>query len=702
MLLLSLRGSVAAAGTIVQPGTYEAVVAGFEPAVYLKFAETSGTSFADSSGNGRVGTLQGMGALCGVSSLAPNVGSTNRALDLGSTAWLEIAHAAADTALIFPSSQPWLGGRKIADCTVSLYFKPNSLPSGANKAVIVAKSSAQTPGAAASYDGSWEAYIDNDGAVHVECRSFRGRPCRIRTPNGAVAAGATCHLVVQLAYDGLAAWLDGAKFEDGYANLLHVYGLAADIRGTVHQNNFAWTIGKAAWGGQADLVVDEFAIYLSTLTTAQAQSIAQSGSVGPLAHPIWGQAAQNASGSVVNIQSAIDSLNSAGGGTVLIAPGTYSGNITLKSNVRIKTAGGTVQINGALRCASVSTASLGAGTGDIAVGDRTLNVSNSRSVGDLVTIEGGANLRHDRRWNTLAESNDPTVNDVQTFEIESRNASSMTFVGSGSIFEFTAGNRAEVLAWTPTSWIAAEGDIRFSAPNAILLARCRHARLVGIRGTNTDVDSEQGITVQTSAYVQGRDLTNVQAIWNGVSQSENDGIQAAFACSDVVFKECDVFDGRHAADVGGNAAQGGVTRIEFHNITWDNTNSRLAPGSRSAFGIHGVSTDCIYWNCTSNWAGPSATGWRHDSRWMVCGDPNAAGSGEIIINDGAGDCWYRDFHIIRPGNWFRATGGAVGVKRNRFENITHSQPPTGVTHSGLNYGTGEESNTFINVDTPPP
>jgi hypothetical protein len=131
MLLLSARGAVAAATEAIdQPGTYEPVVIGLDPAVYLKFDEIGGTSLGDSSGHGRSGMLMGTGATFGAAALAPNVGTTNKAVNLGSGAWIEIPHAAVDAALSFPSSQPWIGGRKIADVTVSIYFEPNSLPSG--------------------------------------------------------------------------------------------------------------------------------------------------------------------------------------------------------------------------------------------------------------------------------------------------------------------------------------------------------------------------------------------------------------------------------------------------------------------------------------------------------------------------------------------------------------------------------------------
>jgi Concanavalin A-like lectin/glucanases superfamily len=696
-------------GTLSEQGTYEPVVTGLGPAIYLKFNEASGATFSDSSGNTRSGTLTGTASAYNVTTLPSGTAGSNGGLNLGGAASVSIAHASADTALTFPSSQPWTGGRKVADCTVSIWFKLNSLPTGGNKAVVTAKSSSQTPGVAASYDGSWEAYVDSSGALHVECRSFRGRPCRIRTPNSAVAAGATKHLVVQLSYDGVAAWLNGAKLEDGYANLLHVFGLAADIRGTIIQNNFAWTIGKAAWGGQANIQVDEFALYLSTLTTADAESLAQAAGVAPLEHHIWGQRYVNASG-FASIQAAVDNVNGLGGGTVLVDPGTYTENITLKSNVRIKANGGIVTINGWARTSDPGAASLGAGTGDFLTGDRTLNISNSRSVGDLVRVlaTGGnpSPMRHDRRWNSASETNDPNARDGQTFEIESRTATTMTFVGSGSIYDFAAADRETVQAFTPVSWVALEGDLRFVQTNTIEIEWVKHARLVGIRATNTSTTDNFALFVAAnSMFVQGRDLTVIQGTLGSGTQ-ENDGIACWNGPTDCAFKDCDVSEGRHGCDASGHANWGITIRCEWHNIDWDNTNSRGAPGAKAAFGVHGPSTDCIYWNCTSNWGGTAVTGWKHDARWHVCGDAAVASSGAIGMNDGAKECWYRDIHIIRPRGWFTAGEGVVSIDNCHFQNITRSAAPTGDVHADegtgnpLAYGTGALVNTYSNVDGP--
>src|SRR5919106_5999821 len=187
MLLLSAHGAVAATTEAVdEPGTYEPVVAGLAPAVYLKFDEAGGTSFGDSSGNGRSGMLMGSGNTFGVTALAPNVGTTNKAINLGNSAWIVLPHAAVDVALTTTYASPWDGdhseNRFIADVTISIWFEASSLPAGNNKHVIISKAHTATPGTSASFSethpiaatppttvsgGGFEAYIDAGGAVHV-------------------------------------------------------------------------------------------------------------------------------------------------------------------------------------------------------------------------------------------------------------------------------------------------------------------------------------------------------------------------------------------------------------------------------------------------------------------------------------------------------------------------------------------------------
>ena len=695
--LLIARLGILGAGS-GDPSGYESVVLGFTPAIYLKLSG----DLTDSSGNGRSGTLNGSGETFGASSLPAGVDVGNTALDLGNAASLSIAHDAVDVALTFPASQPWTGGRKIADCTVSIWFKPNSLPTGSDEHVIVAKSSAETPGVAASYDGSWEAYIDENGAVHVRMRSFRGRPSIVRTPDSAVSAGNDYQLVVQLSDDGVTAWLDGAKFEDGHANLLHVYGLAADIRGTVLTNNFDWTVGAAPWGGQADLIVDEYAVYLSTLTTDDAQSLAESGSVNPLDHYIWSQNVVNES-SFADIDAAIVNVNGLGGGTVLLDPGDspFSENVTLLSNVRLKADGGTVIINGTLKMPDPGTTALANGSDDLLEGDQTLDLpSHGASIGDHIRIVAtGGNpspRRVDIRWNTTGESNDPFIQDAQTFEVESISGDILTFVGGGSYFDFPAAERGAIVRYTPNVYLALEGDIRFSSSSDTVRPDwARHMRFVGITTATTDRDA-RSIDARNCLYLQARDMTVNQ--FNGSPQTDNGGVLYS-TTNDCIAKDCEVTDGRHAADVGGLGSGGHSLRNEFHYLNWIEANSPAPAGVQGAFGVHGGSADCIWWNCTSNRGGPVLTGWRHDMRWLVCGR-DTADTGAIESNDGAGDSYLRDCHIIRPVIWFRAAEGPVGVDRNRFENITHSTTPTGPTHFDLNYGLGADVNTYTNVDTP--
>jgi hypothetical protein len=218
----------------------------------------------------------GTGAIVGDAALAPNVGAGNGSVNLNGNASIIIPHDQTDVSITTSYASPWLGdhtdNRFIADVTVSIWFRINAMPTGANKAVIVSKSHTATPGTPTSYcevvplssvtpgsnvsGGSLETYFDSAGAVHLEVRSFRGHRVKVSTSNNSVSVGPVYHLVFQLGYDGITAWLNGAKFEDGYANALHVFGLSADILGSLQANTNDWMIGKAAWGGQADLIVE--------------------------------------------------------------------------------------------------------------------------------------------------------------------------------------------------------------------------------------------------------------------------------------------------------------------------------------------------------------------------------------------------------------------------------------------------------------
>jgi hypothetical protein len=722
MLLLSARGAVAAATEAIdQPGTYEPVVIGLDPAVYLKFDEIGGTSFGDSSGHGRTGLLMGTGAALGATALAPNVGTTNKAVDLGSGAWIEIPHAAVDVALSFPASQPWTGGRKVADVTVSIHFEPNSLPSGDDRHVIVSKSHTAAPGDAASYTethsilatagstvsgGSFEAYLDADGAVHVECRSFRGRPARIRTPDGAVAAGTTYHLVVQLSYDGVAAWLDGAKFEDGYANLLHVFGLAADIRGIMFQNDYDWMIGRAAWGGQADLIVDEFAIYLAPLDQGDAEALAQVGATAPLEHFIWGQRFVNASG-FANINAAISNVNGLGGGTVLVNPGTYNEDITPLSNVRIRINGtGQVTINGWCRTPDTGFTNINDNAGNFGIGAKTLNLTNNIPIGAVVCIMSVLDIDRDFNGGSPIDS---SSEEGELFEVIARTNNSLTFEGAGSSFDFSIANRDSIRWFVPHDYVAIEGNFRFTVIstgglNGVLGPRwCKNLRVVGATSANLPVDDDDNgesrcITPLNNIYCTIRDhtcdaphswaLENGGMTWNG--------------CTDCVASGCFTFDGKHGADFNWGGPNGPpAIRCEHHDLGWDATNSAGEQGTFSASRAHVSNADCIIWNFVTNRGGPEFGGIKQDHRWYLCGRADIAW-GALISGEGSIGSYVRDVHVLRPVRWFHNPGsGSAGVNQCRFENITRSaNPTTSDVHTGQAYGTGANVNTYCDVDGP--
>ena len=113
----------------------------------------------------------------------------------------------------------------------------------------------------------------------------------------------------------------------------HWYGWDHRVRGFRGFNNSPIRIGKSASGARSDLVVAQFAVfvtgtYANRLELADAQALAQ-GSGAALGHPLFDRSTQNVAVGG-NIQAAIDARATAGGGTVVLAAGmhTRSTNLT--------------------------------------------------------------------------------------------------------------------------------------------------------------------------------------------------------------------------------------------------------------------------------------------------------------------------------------------------------------------------------------
>jgi Concanavalin A-like lectin/glucanases superfamily len=668
--------------TLPVEGSYEPTVMGLSPEVYLKFAETTDADLVDSSGKGRNGTIRGSGANLGISPLADNVGGTNTAIDLGDAAWVEVAHARKDVELTFPENAPWdrAGFRRIADCTVALYFRPNSLPGEGKIHPIVSKQGDTEFGF-----GEFSAWYDAKGAVHLEAHT-NWRKASIRTPDGAVKdTGDVYHLTIQLAYDGLKAWLNGAAFEDGYGNLLHVNGLGADILGITHANTQPWRINRDGTGNLGDMQVDEFAVYLRELNEENAQALAQSGDVPPLAHYVWGKATKRVSGANASeINEAIKSLNASGGGTVLIAKGIYSGTVTLLSNVRIKKDGEGVVLLGAISTEPKRENALSDVGGDFGRGAITLDVrdpppvANAIKPGAVIKIMGtpgdpSSPLRHDRKYNrTESESHDPKVPDGEALIIESSNASGVTFRQPCFHEEFTRANRNTVKAWTPHKLIAVE-DIECSSdggPNGggttFELNHAIWCRVVNVVATTT---SATGRAMQfnggcVECTVRGCKVNN-----HAAPTANNGGLYTINGCKSIVYADCHANRGRHGYDYGATPAGGPVTHVEWHRCKAANQIQR------GVLGAHGNGSGIICWNCSTARGGIGASGWQIDARWLRCG--LNAGFGDIIPTDGIGDCYFRDFDMNKPSQWFGWTDKSQpGCERCCFENIKHTALPT--------------------------
>jgi len=570
--------------------------------------------------------------------------------------------------------------------------------------------------------GSIEAYFDSTGAVHFECRSFRGRTARVSTPaSAAIGTTETHHLVVQCSYDGVAAWLDGAKFEDGYANLLHVFGLSANIIGVTWRNGYNWMIGRAAWdsGGnsKADITVDEFALYLEPLSTGQAQDLAQSGAADPLAHPIWGLSSEDAgtgSGTTAAINSAIAARSAAGGGTVNVTPGTYTGTISLLSNVRIRTAG-TVNISNAafvISTPAVTPTTLSGGS-SLANGSRVLTITNSAVAGDVIGVQaipgtpptGQADRRYDDEYNTDGQAPDPFISEGQTFTVQSATGSAITLSdANGWDFEAIASAARNVFRFPATRNVAIEGNFRStstsgsSASGAIFLQRVNGARLIGCHAIKSNDDGHLITGAAFSYGVQMRDCLSTGA---NTAINLQDGVRWAGA-SHCVSSGSTVVSGRHGCDFsfGGNDDNCVMAMFcEHHDGSWANTVSGTG-GRAAALGAHGPHKHSIIWNWATNWGGPLFGGIKMDVRWAHCTGTNSDGS--ISYTDGAYQAYVRDVFIGSAEQWFRTSGGTVSVDSCVFSNIRRGSGAGGAEDHNGEYGSlaAGTHNRYANVDEP--
>lgn len=727
--------------TPVSEGTYEPQVLSFSPGIYLKLAST-----ADNSGSGRDGVLGGTGGSFAAAALPSGTGTGNTAFDTQGTAFITIANAAADTARTNPTGSQWatlaeanpsatalshlVGYRFVGAVEISIWFNPQTLPSGTDRAVIVSKSHTAAVSTSAAFaeshpidatagqtvrGGGFEAYFDANGAVHVEVRSFRGRLCRIRTPDGAVSTGNAYHLSVTMDYSGVTARLNGAQFENGIPNNLHVFGLSANIRGVIHNNSYDWMLGKAAWGGQADVILDEFAVYYrvhgSALSAANHNTLAQQSSTPTaLGHYIWDRLTVNVT-SYATIQAAIDDVNTSGGGTVQLNSTTYNQDFTLKSNVRLKGNGpSNTIINGVGRTPQPTIQTLsGVGTGDLAIGAQTLTISNSRAAEDIVVVRGlqGASVgspapaatRFDRRWSTEAQSANPQNGDADLFIIESRNGSSITFQGLGMTFALAEANRQEILAFTPNSWIALEG-VRVVGPNGtststrvVTFEQTRNFRVY-----NCDFRGDVTSLLRANTYCINGSISNISGQKSHVSGASGGetGFSVTNGGKDIVFSDVIITQQQRAFyDFTGSFTTAPAIRSEAHNT--DDQSTIFSATFIIKFNAHEFAADSIIWNTKVIRGGYDLQSWKYDYRWgkFGTGFASLAGDGQISVDAGGADSYVRDMFHWEPtaDRWFQAT--SEPVKRMRLENIERATSSV-VNSAGSTY----TEISYCNVDTP--
>ena len=345
LMLGASQGVLLDAASAADSSPYNAKVSSRSPKLWLKLDEASGTP-VDSSGNRLSVTLNGTPSARRVST------SKGPGINLGGNADIQVAHNA-----VFESDHGIardVSGHAWVYSEVALIgqFKVNAFTAGQDT-YLFGKS--DSPGAWAHSINVW---VLSTGTLRVDART-PWRHVRMHSPAGAITIGTEFHVAVFLGREGLWATLNGRMLNKGEKDPRHWYGWDHRVRGFRGLNNSPVRIGKSATGARSNIVVSQFAvfvtgIYSKRLKLADAQALAE-GSGAALGHPLFDRSTQNVSvGS--NIQTAINARAAAGGGTVVLAAGTHSRStdLVMKTGVRLKGAG---------------------------IGSTTLNLTNGASIG---------------------------------------------------------------------------------------------------------------------------------------------------------------------------------------------------------------------------------------------------------------------------------------------------------------------------------
>ena len=325
---------------------YSAKISSRSPKLWMKLDEARGTP-VDSSGNSLSVTLNGTPRAYRVST------SKGPGIDLGGKADIQVAHDAVfetDHGIARDvSGHAWV----YSEVALVGQFKINDFTEGEDT-YLFGKS--DSPDAWAHALNVW--VKSDDGTLRVNART-PWRHVRLDSAAHAIKEGTEFHVCVFLGREGLWATLNGRMLNNGEKDPRHWYGWDHRVRGFRGFNDSPIRIGKSASGKQSDIVVSQFAVfvtgkYAKRLKLEDAQALAQE-SGKPLGHPLFDKSTQDVAVGD-NIQKAINARAAAGGGTVELAAGTHtiSDDLVMKTGVRLKGAG---------------------------VGSTTLNLTNGASIG---------------------------------------------------------------------------------------------------------------------------------------------------------------------------------------------------------------------------------------------------------------------------------------------------------------------------------
>ena len=309
---------------------YSAKVSSRNPKLWMKLDDASGTP-VDSSDNNLSVTLNGTPRAYRVRT------SKGPGIDLGGKADIQIAHNAVfETDHGIPrdvSGHTWV----YSEVALVGQFKINDF-TDREDTYLFGKS--DNPGAWAHSLNVW---VTSDRRLRVNART-PWRHVRLDSPAHAITKEDEFHVCVVLGREGLWATLNGRMLNNGEKDPRHWYGWDHRVRGIRGFNDSPIRIGKSASGKQSNIVVSQFAVfvtgnYAKRLKLADARALAQEGG-DPLGHPLFDKSTQDVAVGG-DIQDAINARELAGGGTVKLAAGTHtiSTDLIMKTGVRLKGAG---------------------------------------------------------------------------------------------------------------------------------------------------------------------------------------------------------------------------------------------------------------------------------------------------------------------------------------------------------------------------